>query len=239
MKGHAVRLLLWSFILISVIAGCSDDPGQSAESLPSPGTSTTSTPATNTPAPPVTSTQAPPATNIPAPPNTSTPAPPAANTPAPPNTSTPASPDGARSQHPVHRRCRPLRREQSVARGPHRKHPGGRRSNHHKQRQRIRLRHYLGRFGRDQRARRIRREQRRCLADQRTPLRRRRVGAGRDLRPRPAANSRRRQLSSHRGWRPESRAHGRRGTRARLSHRRDHWHEPDRNPGHHILHQNR
>ena len=35
MKGHAIRLVLWSIILIGVFAGCSDDPGKSAESLPS------------------------------------------------------------------------------------------------------------------------------------------------------------------------------------------------------------
>ena len=60
--------------LLMVAAGCGDDAGKSAETLPSPDTST--------PAPPDTSTPTPPATNTPAPPATSTPAPPATNTPA-------------------------------------------------------------------------------------------------------------------------------------------------------------
>ena len=51
MNGQAGRLILWSIILISMVAGCSDDPGKSPESPPSLSTSTPS-PNTTTPAPP-------------------------------------------------------------------------------------------------------------------------------------------------------------------------------------------
>ena len=74
MKGYAGQLILWSIILIGMVAGCADDPPKSTESLPSTSTSV--------PAPPTTNTPAPPATGIPAPPATSTPVPPATNTPA-------------------------------------------------------------------------------------------------------------------------------------------------------------
>ena len=60
MKNQAARLVLWSIILIGVIAGCSDDPSKSPEALPAPNTSTTEPPATVTPPPPAASTQAPP-----------------------------------------------------------------------------------------------------------------------------------------------------------------------------------
>ena len=33
MKGHAIRLVLWSIILIGVFAGCSDDPDESKPSI--------------------------------------------------------------------------------------------------------------------------------------------------------------------------------------------------------------
>ena len=56
MKGETVRFFLWSFILIGVIVGCSDDPAKPAESLPSTSVSTS---ATNTPTPPATSTPMP------------------------------------------------------------------------------------------------------------------------------------------------------------------------------------
>ena len=93
MKGQVGRLVLWSFIVISMIAGCADDPVKPTESLPSSSTSTPAPPATKTPAPPSTSTPTPPAANTPALPNTSTPMPSTTNTPAPPNTNTPAPPD--------------------------------------------------------------------------------------------------------------------------------------------------
>ena len=52
-NSQAGRLLLLSIILIAVIASCSDDPGQSTESPPSPSASTL---VTNTPIPPATNT---------------------------------------------------------------------------------------------------------------------------------------------------------------------------------------
>ena len=52
MSDQAARLLLWSIILISIIAGCSDDPGKSPESPPSPSTSTPPPPAASTQVPP-------------------------------------------------------------------------------------------------------------------------------------------------------------------------------------------
>ena len=52
MKGQVRPLLFWSIILISMVAGCSDDPSKSAESLPLPSTSTPPPPDTNTPTPP-------------------------------------------------------------------------------------------------------------------------------------------------------------------------------------------
>ena len=101
MKGRAVRLIIWSFILIGTVAGCADDPPKSTESLPSPSTSVPAPPATNTPLPPATITPAPPATNTSIPPVTSTPKPPAtsaltqpaASTPAPSVKNTPTSTD--------------------------------------------------------------------------------------------------------------------------------------------------
>ena len=63
MKGQAARLVLWSIILIGILAGCSDDPGKTAEPPPSSGTSTT---VANTPVPPATNTP------VPSPPNTPT-----------------------------------------------------------------------------------------------------------------------------------------------------------------------
>ena len=91
MKGHASRLFLWSFLLIGVIAGCSDDPGVTPAPSLSPSTSTPAPPVTSTPLPPATNTPAPPAANTPIPPITSTPTPPAASTPAPVITNTPTS----------------------------------------------------------------------------------------------------------------------------------------------------
>ena len=82
MKGQARLIVVWSIILIGIIAGCSDDPGKSAQSPPSTSTSTSPT---NTPLPPATNTPVPPATNTPAPPATNTPVPPATNTPTPPD----------------------------------------------------------------------------------------------------------------------------------------------------------
>ena len=64
-KSQAGRLFLWSVLLISIIAGCSDDSGQSTESPPSPNTSTPVPPVTNTPPPPSTNTPLPSATNTP------------------------------------------------------------------------------------------------------------------------------------------------------------------------------
>ena len=65
MKGQAARLLLWSIILIGIIAGCSDDPGKSPESPPATSTSAPSPPATSTPTPPGTDTPVPYATSTP------------------------------------------------------------------------------------------------------------------------------------------------------------------------------
>ena len=100
MNSHVGRLVLWSIILISVVAGCDDDIGKPAESFPSLNTSTPAPPAasipaptyTSTPAPTYTSTPVPPATSTPVPPATSTPVPPATSTPVPPATSTPVPP---------------------------------------------------------------------------------------------------------------------------------------------------
>ena len=39
MNGQAVRLVLWSFLLVSMVTGCSDDPGNVPESIPSPSAS--------------------------------------------------------------------------------------------------------------------------------------------------------------------------------------------------------
>ena len=89
MNGQARRVVLWSFILIGVIAGCADDAGNVPKSLPSPGTSMLTSPATNTLTPPATNTLAPPTTNTPAPPNTNTPEPTATPTPEPTATPTP------------------------------------------------------------------------------------------------------------------------------------------------------
>ena len=55
MKGQAGQLVLWSIILIGMVAGCSDDPPKPTESLPSPSTSTPAPQATNAPAPSATS----------------------------------------------------------------------------------------------------------------------------------------------------------------------------------------
>ena len=93
MKSRAVRLFLWSFLLISLVAGCADDPPKPTESLPSPSTSVPAPPTNNTPAPPATNTPVPPATNTPSPPATNTPEPPATNTPLPPATNTPPPSD--------------------------------------------------------------------------------------------------------------------------------------------------
>ena len=62
-KSHTGRLFLWSVLLISVIAGCSNDPVKSAESPASTSTSIPTPLATNTPEPPATVAPAPPATN--------------------------------------------------------------------------------------------------------------------------------------------------------------------------------
>ena len=95
MNGQARRLLLWSFLLIGIVAGCADDPGKSVEPLPSPSTRTPVPAATNTPLPPATNTPAPPATSIPTSPATSAPTQPAASTPAPSVTNTPTSSDNS------------------------------------------------------------------------------------------------------------------------------------------------
>ena len=202
MKGRAVRLIIWSFILIGTVAGCADDPPKSTESLPSTSTSVPAPPATNTPAPPA---------------NQHTRATRHQYTNSSCNQHTYSTchrrtrttcRQHARAlcqkhshidrktpaQYPVHRSRRPLRREQVVPRGPHRKHPSGRRPDYYDQRQRVRLHHFPGRVGRDQRARRVRREQRRRLADQRTTLRCRRTGARHHLRPCPTINRRRREF---------------------------------------------
>ena len=73
MNGQAVRLVLWSIILIGIIAGCSDDPVKSAQSPPS--TSTPISSAANTPAPQVKSKSEPTATSTPTPTITPTPKP--------------------------------------------------------------------------------------------------------------------------------------------------------------------
>ena len=65
MNSQAGRLILWSVFLIGVIAGCSDNPGQSTESPPSPSTSTPTPLATNTPETPATVAPASPDTNTP------------------------------------------------------------------------------------------------------------------------------------------------------------------------------
>ena len=91
MKGQAGQLVLWSFILIGMVAGCADDPPKSTESLPSPSTSVPAPPATNTPAPPATNTPIPSVTSTPKPPATSAPVLPAASTPAPSVKNTPTS----------------------------------------------------------------------------------------------------------------------------------------------------
>ena len=91
MKGQAGQLVLWSIILIGMVAGCADDPPKSTESLPSPSTSVPAPLATNTPAPPATNTPIPPVTSTPTPPVTSESAQPAASTPAPVITNTPTS----------------------------------------------------------------------------------------------------------------------------------------------------
>ena len=51
MNGQAGRLVLWSIILIGMVAGCADDPPKSTETLPSPSTRTPAPAATNTPPP--------------------------------------------------------------------------------------------------------------------------------------------------------------------------------------------
>ena len=244
MKNQAARLVLWSIILIGIVAGCSDDPGKSAQSLPSHQHEHTSYQhaAASCHQHAAASCHQ----------HTAASCHQHAGTRRHQHTNSTCNEHGraschqytratrqTRAQHPVHRRRRPLRREQIVTRRPYRKHPGGCRPDHHKQRQRIRLHHYHGRPGHYQRARRVRRDQRGSLADHRTTLRRRRAGARSDLRPCAAANRRRRRLSSHGGWRPEHRTHGRRGARAGIPPCGHHRHEPDRHSRHHLIHKNR
>ena len=64
MNEEVRRIVLWSILLMSVIAGCSDDSGKSAESPPP---SDASTLAANTPTPPATNTPAPTITPTPKP----------------------------------------------------------------------------------------------------------------------------------------------------------------------------